>query len=78
MDETEIPEDDETDEAETPEEDKTDEAETSENEAGEADSTSSPQTGDDSSIALWIAFILAAVAGLTGTILYGRKRKYNR
>lgn len=40
--------------------------------------TTSPETGDDSNIALWVAVMLAVGAALTGTVLYGRKRKYSR
>ena len=40
--------------------------------------TDSPETGDDSNIALWVALMLAAGAGVTGTILYRRKKKYSR
>ena len=40
--------------------------------------TDSPQTGDDGNIALWITVMLAAVAALTGTVLYNRKKKYSR
>lgn len=40
--------------------------------------TDSPQTGDNSNIALWIAVLLASGAALTGTAVYGRKRKYNK
>ena len=38
------------------------------------DDTQSPETGDDSNIALWIAVMLAAGAGLTATAIYRRKR----
>ena len=38
------------------------------------DDTQSPETGDDSNIALWIAVMLAAGAGLTATVIYRRKR----
>lgn len=40
--------------------------------------TQAPETGDNSSIALWIAVMLAAGAALTGTVLYSRKKKYSR
>ena len=36
-----------------------------------------PQTGDNSNMWLWLAVMLAAGAGLTGTMVYGRKKKYN-
>lgn len=38
----------------------------------------SPKTSDNSNIALWIAVMLTAVAVLTGTVLYSRKKKYSR
>lgn len=39
----------------------------------------SPQTGDDSNITLWIAVLLMAGAGLTGTTIYSRrKKKYSK
>ena len=38
----------------------------------------SPETGDDGNIALWIAALLAAGAGLTGRAVYSRRRKYSR
>lgn len=37
-----------------------------------------PQTGDDSNIALWSAVMLIAAASLIGTVIYSRKRKYNK
>ena len=37
-----------------------------------------PATGDNSKIALWMAVMLAAGAALTGTLVYNRKKKYNR
>ena len=40
--------------------------------------TTSPETGDNSNMVLWIAVMLAAGTALTGTVLYSRKRKYNR
>lgn len=40
--------------------------------------TTSPETGDNSNIILWIFVMLAAGTALTGTVLYSRKRKYNR
>ena len=40
--------------------------------------TASPQTGDSSTIAFWIILMLAAGSGLTGVVLYSRKRKYSR
>lgn len=40
--------------------------------------TNSPKTGDESNIAFWLTIMLAAGATLTGTVLYSRKKKYNR
>lgn len=40
--------------------------------------TPTPQTSDDSNITLWITVLLAAGAVLAGTILYSRKKKYNK
>ena len=40
--------------------------------------TTSPETGDNSNMVLWIVVMLAAGTALTGTVLYSRKRKYNR
>ena len=40
--------------------------------------TTSPQTGDNSNIALWFALMLASILGVGATLLYGRKRKFNR
>lgn len=37
-----------------------------------------PTTGDNSNIALWMVVMLAAGAALTGTLVYNRKKKYNR
>ena len=45
---------------------------------GKSDNTASPGTGDNSNIALWIAVVMAAGTALTGTVLYSRKKKYNR
>lgn len=42
------------------------------------DEPQSPQTSDDSNITLWITVLLAAGAVLAGTILYSRKKKYNK
>lgn len=42
------------------------------------ESTTSPETSDDSNITLWITVLLAAGAVLAGTILYSRKKKYNK
>lgn len=38
----------------------------------------SPQTGDNSNLALWFALMLASILGVGATLLYGRKRKFNR
>lgn len=40
--------------------------------------TDVPQTGDNSSIFVWIAVMLMAVAGMTGTLVYSRKRKHSK
>lgn len=45
---------------------------------GANDEPEIPETGDGSNMLLWIALTLAAGAALTGTVLYSRKRKYNR
>ena len=37
-----------------------------------------PQTGDSNNLALWIAVMMVASAGLVGTVLYSKKRKYSR
>lgn len=39
--------------------------------------TSIPQTGDNSAPMLWAALLLLACGGLTGTLVYSRKRKTN-
>ncbi len=40
--------------------------------------TGSPQTGDTSHMMVWIVVMLLAGAGLTVTVLYGKKRKYSK
>ena len=40
--------------------------------------TTSPKTGDNSNLALWFALMLASILGVGATLLYGRKRKFNR
>ena len=42
------------------------------------DDTDSPQTGDNSNMALWITFMFVAACGLTGAMVYGRKKKYGK
>lgn len=37
-----------------------------------------PQSGDDSNIALWFVIMLVSGAGLTGTVIYNRKKKSAR
>jgi len=37
-----------------------------------------PQTGDSGNSALWIGLMALAAAGMTGTAIYGRKRRYGR
>lgn len=34
-----------------------------------------PKTGDSSNLALWIGILVLAAAGMTGTVIYGRKRR---
>ncbi len=46
--------------------------------ADEKPSTDAPQTGDNSSAIAWIAVMLVAGAGMTGTLVYSRKRKHSR
>ena len=36
-----------------------------------------PQTGDNSMMWLWIALLFASGAGVVGTTVYGRKKKYS-
>ena len=40
--------------------------------------TNTPQTGDNSPLALWIALLLASGCLLAVTVIYGKKKKYNR
>ena len=40
--------------------------------------TKSPLTGDNSNMAIWFAVMLAVGTALIGTVLYSRKRKYNK
>ena len=40
--------------------------------------TNTPQTVDNSSIALWIELLLANGCLLAVTVIYGKKKKYNR
>ena len=35
----------------------------------------SPKTGDHGLMSMWIAVLLVSAAGITGTIVYGRKKK---
>ena len=37
----------------------------------------SPQTGDNSNMGLWIALLFVSGAGVVGTTVYGRKKKYS-
>ena len=39
--------------------------------------TNAPKTGDDSSLLLWTALLGVSGVGVTGVVLYGRKRKDN-
>ena len=59
---------------EDPSEPPTDTSTSSSDQTGD---TTSPETGDNSNIALWMTTMLAVGAGLTGTVVYGRKKKYN-
>lgn len=43
-----------------------------------ADNTQSPQTGDSSNLTTWFIVMLTAGTALSCTLLYSRKRKYNR
>ena len=43
-----------------------------------ANNTNSPQTGDNSPLALWIALLFASGCLQTVTLIYGKKKKYNR
>ena len=43
-----------------------------------ANNTNSPQTGDNSPLALWIAILFASGCLLTVTVIYRKKKKYNR
>lgn len=36
---------------------------------------SSPRTGDSSTMFLWIALLLVSAAGISGTAVYGKRRK---
>ena len=38
--------------------------------------TTSPQTGDNSNLALWFAVLFVSGAGVLGTTLYSKKKKY--
>ena len=38
----------------------------------------SPKTGDDSIIQLWVIVFLVSATGICGTVMYERKKKYNR
>ena len=36
------------------------------------------RTGDSSSMVLWITLMFIAVCGLSGAMVYGRKKKYGK
>lgn len=36
----------------------------------------SPQTGDNSNMILWIVLLLASGLGVTGTVVYSKRKKY--
>ena len=40
--------------------------------------TPTPDTGDSSSMVLWITLMFIAVCGLSGAMVYGRKKKYGK
>lgn len=40
--------------------------------------TATPETGDNSNMSLWIALMFIAACGLTGAMVYGRKKKYSK
>ena len=40
--------------------------------------TNTPQTGDNGTLALWIALLLTSGCLLAVTVIYGKKKKYNR
>ena len=42
---------------------------------GDQDNT--PPTGDNSMMGLWIALLFVSGAGVVGTTVYGRKKKYS-
>lgn len=42
-----------------------------------ADAEDSAKTGDDTNLALWLALMLLAVAGITGTAVYTRRKRTN-
>ena len=46
-------------------------------EPGKPADPQSPQTGDNSMMALWIALLFVSGAGVVGTTVYGRKKKYS-
>ena len=39
---------------------------------------STPDTGDNSQVTIWIGLLFAAVCGLTGTMVYTRKKKHSK
>ena len=48
------------------------------NNTNSQNSEDTPQTGDNSPIALWIAILLASGCLLVITVIYEKKKKYNR
>ena len=50
------------------------EPDTNKPDAGDG-TTGTPQTGDTSGLAIWTVMLLISAAGLTGTVIYMRKRK---
>ena len=45
---------------------------------GTAKPIDSPQTGDNSNMLLWVALLVVSGAGVIGTTVVSRKKKYNR
>lgn len=43
-----------------------------------ASSDNVPKTGDHSNMALWIVLLIVSAAGITGTAIYGKRKKYSK
>ena len=52
-------------------------SEPSSSESGKPENPDSPQTGDNSMMGLWIALLFVSGAGVAGTTIYSRKKKYS-